>query len=357
MGFRNPITTAEDPTARAAAAAAQSTANNAQTSANNAQSTANDAENAAGNAQGTANSALSIANGKTTTYLRATAPVAPAGGFTKGDTWIDTTNLVLKTWNGSAWQAQQWGSQALTAGAVIAGTIAAGAIDGMTITGATIQTAASGQAARLYEKTTTSGGQTTTQGILEFPDGIGDDPASVTATAIVSSGVGQGGSMTVGGGSFNGTPAPKHSYAVEQAPAGGYQGALHLSNALYSDLGGAYISGAGTPPKTAVGAAAGWGVSTGGFGVYKDASGAVHLYGDLANSNAFTPVGGELLATLPAGFRPLATKFYPVPISVGQTVIHVNIGTDGTVKIARPYSTQIPALTVWGFDLCNFLPA
>lgn len=127
MGFRRPVATI-DPVARQAAGNAQQTANNAQQ---------------------TATSALAVANGKNTTYLSATAPTAPAAGFTAEDTWVDTTAGVLKVWTGSAWTAQQWGSAALSAGSVLAGTIAAGAINGQTITGALIRTAAAGQRVQL----------------------------------------------------------------------------------------------------------------------------------------------------------------------------------------------------------------
>jgi hypothetical protein len=188
MGFRNPITTAVDPTARSAAAAAQTAANNAQASANSASTAASTAQ--------------STANGKNTIFTQSTTPTANA----VNDLWVDTGNgRRLSAWNGSAWAVQQFGNLAISpgtlvasdvlasgtitaaqiaagtitatqiasgtitagliaagtitatqiasgtitagliaAGAVAAGKIAAGAIDGMTITGATLRTAASG---------------------------------------------------------------------------------------------------------------------------------------------------------------------------------------------------------------------
>lgn len=45
--------------------------------------------------------ARNIANSKITTYYNATAPTAPAGGFTTGDLWVRTTDNRLHRWAGS----------------------------------------------------------------------------------------------------------------------------------------------------------------------------------------------------------------------------------------------------------------
>lgn len=174
MGFRNPITTAEDPTARAAAAAAQSTAN--------------DAQSAASNAQSTANSALTAANGKNTIYVSATAPTAPAGGFTSGDQWVDTTNNVIKTWTSGAWQVVQLGSAAIVAGAITASLIAANAIGtnqlaaGTVLTGELDTGASSGARIRIYEAPDPDTGNP--RGVIEWDDGIAGDVAASLVQAV-----------------------------------------------------------------------------------------------------------------------------------------------------------------------------
>ena len=182
MGFRNPITTAEDPTARQEAADAQSTANNALSTANN---------------------ALSIANGKNTLYPPSSLPpAAPAGGFTTGDQWIKTLSgggVQLNTWTAGAWSPQQFGAGTLVAGAVLAGVLAADAVDGMTITGVTVRTGADGTArVRIYEGTD---GKANPWGVIDLEDGVaGDTPARFTAGPFAAG----GGGLTISGGAYTG---------------------------------------------------------------------------------------------------------------------------------------------------------
>lgn len=55
-------------------------------------------------------------NTKVTTYVGTSAPAAPAGGFTAGDMWIDTTagGNVVKRWDGAAWITLQFGDAAIS---------------------------------------------------------------------------------------------------------------------------------------------------------------------------------------------------------------------------------------------------
>lgn len=65
----------------------------------------------------TDNSALAgLINTKVTTYVAATAPAAPAGGFTTGDLWLDTAKgNMVKRWSGTAWVDLPVGDAAITA--------------------------------------------------------------------------------------------------------------------------------------------------------------------------------------------------------------------------------------------------
>lgn len=55
-------------------------------------------------ANAAASGAQATANMKITTYYAASAPAAPAGGFSVGDLWIDLgNNSQVKRWSGSAW--------------------------------------------------------------------------------------------------------------------------------------------------------------------------------------------------------------------------------------------------------------
>jgi len=182
MGFRNPITTAIDPTARQAAA----------------------------NAQATADSKAHI-------FLPSSLPpTAPAGGFVTGDQWpqiLKTGGIQLNLWDGSAkqWKAQQFGAGTLVAGAVVAGTLAADAIDGMTITGVTVRTGASGTArAVIYEGTDGKGNP---MGVIQLEDGIsGDTPVQIYAGAFS----GGGGGVTISGGAYTGAASKAAAKLVLQ---------------------------------------------------------------------------------------------------------------------------------------------
>lgn len=72
-------------------------------------------------------------------------------------------------------------------------------------------------------------------GVLEFRDGIsGDNPAQVIGRANLVPGggggyTGQGGSLVVKGGSYNGVTGPEVDFNVESAPLGGYRPALRLT--------------------------------------------------------------------------------------------------------------------------------
>lgn len=86
-----------------------------------------------------------------------------------------------------------------------------------------------------------------------------------------------------------------------------------------------------------------------------DGSGFKHISGWAQNSLTFTPVGGEAIFILPPAMRPAFNRFFPVPVSVGHTVIHVDFNTDGWVRISRPYGSSIPNSAVWGFDHVVYL--
>jgi len=171
MGFRDPITTAEDPVARQ-----------------------------------DASDALAAANSRNRVYGPSSAPpTAPAGGFVTGDQWIKSLTgggVALNVWTGSAWAQQQFGAGTLAAGTVVAGTVAAGAIDGMTITGVTLRTGADGTPrVRIYEGID---GKGSPMGFLAFEDGIqGDDPGTITGEAYAIG----GGGMSLSGGTYAGKAA------------------------------------------------------------------------------------------------------------------------------------------------------
>jgi hypothetical protein len=141
MGFRNPVTSAVDPDARASAAAAMAAANSAQTAANSAQTAANNA--------------TALASAITSTQITPGAITTPA----------------------------------LAANAVTGAKISANAIDGKTITGATIQTAATGprivfasgdQDTQLFYSGTTGevGPGELTVGVIADTRGAGTSPAA-----------------------------------------------------------------------------------------------------------------------------------------------------------------------------------
>lgn len=81
-------------------------------------------------------------NTKTTTYLGTTAPVAPAGGFTSGDLWLDSANgNVVKRWDATlnagagGWTTLQLGDAAISG---IGGAKVGTGISGTNITTGTV---------------------------------------------------------------------------------------------------------------------------------------------------------------------------------------------------------------------------
>lgn len=128
-------------------------------------------------------------------------------------------------------------------------------------------------------------------------------------------------------------------------------------------------TGGGTPPVfPAAFAAAPSGTNTtgwqpmNGFGVYLDGGGVKHLTGWVQNTATFTPVGNETIATIRAAadtgginHRPLASRFFPVAVSAGQAVVQVDVDTAGLIRIPRPSTVSIPALSVWGMDVISYL--
>jgi hypothetical protein len=84
-----------------------------------------------------------LVNTKVTTYLSATAPAAPSGGFTIGDMWMDTANgNLLKRWSGSGWVNVQLGDGAISgvSGAKIGSGISASNVTTGTLSGSLVGT-------------------------------------------------------------------------------------------------------------------------------------------------------------------------------------------------------------------------
>lgn len=111
----------------------------------------------------------------------------------------------------------------------------------------------------------------------------------------------------------------------------------------------------GTVAKVTPTWATGWGQAIGDNAVvlWKDSGGIVHLAGVAYNQNTFTPAG-ELVMTLPVGYRPAALTFGVVPYSVGGGVGHWDIHPDGSVNIIRS-TGSVTALSLHGLHL--FWPA
>jgi hypothetical protein len=78
-------------------------------------------------------------------------------------------------------------------------------------------------------------------GVVEFRDGIGGDaPVQLIGRANYNpraEGASLGGSLTLGGGSFNGVDMPALTLAVEEVPGGGYYPTVRLTGAELIDLG------------------------------------------------------------------------------------------------------------------------
>ena len=122
---------------------------------------------------------------------------------------------------------------------------------------------------------------------------------------------------------------------------------------LHTGKGWTYTGG-GTPPVT--GLTLGYGFyPTNGAGAFIDGSGLKHLTGWLYNDTAFTPAGGEWLATTPAAMAPAFPRFFDIPVSVGHTVVQVNVETSGRITIARPLAVTIGVGAVWGLDHISYL--
>jgi len=86
-------------------------------------------------------------NTKISTYISSTAPVAPTGGFTVGDFWVDTANgNVSKRWDGSGWVTIQLGDAAISgvSGAKIGSGINASNVTTGTLTGTLVGTGING---------------------------------------------------------------------------------------------------------------------------------------------------------------------------------------------------------------------
>ena len=81
-----------------------------------------------------------------------------------------------------------------------------------------------------------------------------------------------------------------------------------------------------------------------------DGSGRKHLDGWVRNAATMTPQAGEALFIIPPEMRPVSPRFVLVGVNVGQTVAHIDINTDGWVRVARTIPVSIPADSVWSFD-------
>jgi hypothetical protein len=206
----------------------------------------------------------------------------------------------------------------------------------------------------------------TSYGVLEFRDGVaGDLPAQVVGKADYSQtgeNVTVGGGLRLVGGKYRGIVAPELDLNVEPDGAGLYFPVARLKGAPTLDLGGAKLLPITAPTALPLNTF----IQAYGSGnqppVYsRDADGYVHLAGLLAVVGAASLAAGYKLATLPAGYRPTATRRF------------VAIGGNG-----RPWLCQInptgdvlfasPAAADWSFttgasnsflslDGIEFLPA
>lgn len=128
---------------------------------------------------------------------------------------------------------------------------------------------------------------------------------------------------------------------------------LALGTGRYAEGPAPIVSLALTPPtRLAVGAGPGWATVNNPV-IYIDVHGRKFLQGWLQNVGAFTPAGGEWIGSLPAYFPP-ATRFFVVPVSIGQTTMQIQINPTGTISIARPSSVFIAAGAVWSLDGINY---
>jgi hypothetical protein len=337
MGFRNPITTAVDTVARAAASQAQTTA-----AAANATAAA---------AQAAADNSLQVASARNHIFVQSNQPVTS----TLDDLWINPANgNQVKSWDGSAWQPAVYGTQAiaagaittdlLAAGAVAAGKIAADAIDGKTITGAIFQSAASGQRVVLRQSSTI--GQ-----LLMYAGLSGENPASLK-TVVDSSSPATRKIVTLNGGTDGtGTQSAVLSFYVQDAPAGGQQSVasldadvFYLNNALLDDTGWQDITIAST--------FAGNGVPQ-----VRRYLGNLHFRNGFAASKSGAALAvntSYVVGTLPSGFWPpwnvhddaVSTN----PANEGKWVLS---SVDGSITLLT--GAQVPSTTGY-FRLDSFRP-
>lgn len=214
MGFRNPITTAVDPVARASAAAAQQTADSAYT------------EATTGIVPGSRLAADAI-DGRTITG--ATLRTAASGQRVQIDS---TSGLVGYNAAGQAVTQVRTSDGVLTAaGAQITGTIDTG-VGGTNVPGVKLYT--------VVESTTSA------YGAVEFRDGVvGDLPAQVIGKADYSQTANSatvGGGLRLVGGKYRTVVAPELDLNVEPDGAGGYFSVARLKGAPTLDLGGAKLT-------------------------------------------------------------------------------------------------------------------
>ena len=106
-------------------------------------------------------------------------------------------------------------------------------------------------------------------------------------------------------------------------------------------------------PKGQLGlvAAAGWTTSNARY--WKMADGDVRLTGVMVNTSAFTPAG-DLMATLPTGYRPIQDAVWPVFNSTTYACF-VRVTTTGRVEAFRSaQNVSIGASSGWTLDPIRF---
>lgn len=102
--------------------------------------------------------------------------------------------------------------------------------------------------------------------------------------------------------------------------------------------------------------AGGWVQGTPAARFWKGVDGLVHMSGQLSNTSTFTPAG-DLMATLPTGFRPTQDVLVPV-FNSSTFAVTVRITSVGRVEAFRSASNQaIGANSGWALDSITFLGA
>lgn len=104
-------------------------------------------------------------------------------------------------------------------------------------------------------------------------------------------------------------------------------------------------AGGNPPPITAMtGFTAQWNTHpSAGAGFYTDASGLIHGVGTVQNVFTFTPDGSQLIATLPAAFRPAANLAFLMPCNQAEGMVEAELHSDGTMWTERDGSLSILA--------------